>query len=126
MLDVKYHACLRYVERVMGVKDVTKLSEVQLVQLRLKITAVLEPYLSTIQTLKSGSFIVDGISYDIVNENVVTVTIPNSKDKDEYGKEDLAYKRVIGGITKSGKKIKKIKHVSFYDRKGEQNGKTDR
>ena len=123
MLDVKYHACLRYVERVMGVKDVEELSEVQLVQLRLKITEELEPYLSTIRTLKSGSFIVDGISYNIVNENVITVTIPNSKDKDGCGKDDLAYKRVIGGITKSGKKIKKIKHVSFYDRQEERNGK---
>lgn len=118
MLDVKYHACLRYVERVMGVKDVTKLSAVQLKSLRLKITKVLEPYATTIETIRDGSFIVDGVSYDVMNMNVVTVTIPNTHEKDHPGEDN--YKRVRGGIMKSEKKVKKNKQKSYYDRKEER------
>ena len=56
-----------------------------------------------------------GVSYDVVNMNVVTVTIPNRE-----GSIDENYKRVRGGLMRSGKKAKKNKHISYYDRKDER------
>jgi len=118
MIDVKYHTCLRYVERVMGMEGIDELSNVQANAIRVKIIKAIEPYLGAIQTVKNGKFIIDDVIYIVTNLSVVTITTPGLEG-------DANIKRIKGGIMRSGKKLKKIKHISFYDREEKRNGNTD-
>ncbi len=113
MVFISDHAAVKYANRVMGieqVKDTEDLSFVQMKSLKCKILVVLDWYIQSIHDLVDGWFIVDGVAYVI--ENNVVITVKNVA-KDREGQT----KRFKGGITSSGKKIKKCKKTSKYDRR---------
>ena len=110
MITVSYHACLRYAERVMGIKDVKELTPAQVDAISVKIVQELQPYINQIRSLRSGSFTINGFSYKITELSVVTVTYIIT-DEDNH-----STKRVRGGRMRSGSKLKKKIVLSARDR----------
>jgi len=109
MIDVKYHACLRYAQRVMGL-DVEELSPVQVDALRGKILSDLTPHLPAITKLEEGVFPVNGYGFVVDHLSVVTVKYTTDERPHESVRE------VRGGRMQSGSKTKKRRNIDKWSR----------
>ena len=110
MIDVKYHACLRYAQRVMGL-DVEELSQVQVDALREKILSDLTPHLPSITKLGEGVFPVNGYGFVLHDLSVVTVKYTTDERPPQDG-----VREVRGGRMRSGSKTKKRRSIDKWSR----------
>ena len=93
MIVISNHAALRYVQRVMGLVDVVSLNKKQLNKVKARILSTIKEYLP----MPFGTLWLEGAGYVFKEDVLVTVKLRDSE----------GVKRFCGGITRSGKKIKK-------------------
>ena len=110
MIYVSDHVAVQFANRVMGMKQIKKpqhLSFIQMKQLKCKVLNVLDKYVKQIHELHDGWFVVDGFTYVIEAFVVITVFDSAAGPSSEFK----------GGITQSGKKLKKLIKTSKYKRR---------
>ena len=103
MITVSVHACERFVERVLKLKDAKPLTQTQITLVETEIVSELAIYQKTLGTVLNGEYNIGGEYKIVVKEGYVT-TIKSFDDQPRYK----------GGVMRSGKKIKKSKRSEYH------------